>query len=40
MGKLIAFHGDNKIKDFYVNRVREHQENDEIVKGQYWENGK
>jgi hypothetical protein len=38
--KLIAFHGDPKIKDEYLARVRQHRAADELVKGQYWENGK
>ena len=38
--KLIAFHGDPKIKQKYVDRVRAHSEADEIIKGRYWENGK
>lgn len=35
-----AFHGDLKIKEKYVNRVLAHFEADEIIKGEYWENGR
>jgi hypothetical protein len=38
--KLIAFHGDPRIKETYLARVRQHRAADELVKGQYWENGK
>lgn len=37
---MIAFHGDEKIKQKYLDRVRAHKEADEIIKGKYWENGK
>lgn len=37
---LLSFHSDPKIKAKYLKRVREHELNDEIVKGVYWENGK
>jgi hypothetical protein len=37
---MLTFHGDPKIKEFYVNRVSAHYDADEIVKGKYWENGK
>ena len=40
METLIAFHGDKKIKAKYLKRIRAHAKADEIVKGQYWENGK
>jgi hypothetical protein len=40
MKKLIAFHGSQEIKDKYIARVKAHQEADQIIKGQYWENGK
>ena len=36
MTKLISFHGDPKIKQRYLDRVRAHYEADEIVRGQYW----
>lgn len=35
-----AFLDDSKVKTKYVKRVREHYKADEIVKGQYWQNGK
>lgn len=38
--KLLAFHGDKKIKHKYLSRVRQHRLEDEIIKGTYWENGK
>jgi hypothetical protein len=38
--KLIAFHGDIKIKQKYVARVKRHYELDEIIQGTYWQNGK
>ena len=37
---LKAFHGDIKVKEKYLNRVRAHRAADEIIKGYYWENGK
>lgn len=40
MKKLLAFHGDVKIKEKYLTRVRAHRAEDELVKGQYWEDGK
>lgn len=35
-----AFHGDPKIKQFYLERVRNHRLNDELIKGKYWEDGR
>ena len=35
-----AFHGDPKVKEKYLGRVKDHREADEIVKGQYWGDGK
>lgn len=35
-----AFHGDPKIKAKYLTRLTAHYNADEIVQGQYWENGK
>ena len=35
-----AFHNDPSIKGKYITRLNEHYKADEIVKGQYWENGK
>ena len=40
MTKLLAFHGDAAIKKKYLARVRAHAKADQIIKGQYWENGK
>jgi hypothetical protein len=37
---IVAFHGDESIKLKYLVRVRAHRLADQIVKGQYWENGK
>jgi len=37
---MIAFHGKPETKQFYLGRVLEHQQADEIVKGTYWEDGK
>ena len=38
--KLIAFHGDEKIKRKYLARVKSHRDADEIIKGQYWQEGR
>jgi len=35
-----AFHNKPEIKEEYLARVRAHAAADEIVKGQYWENGR
>jgi len=35
-----TFHGDPQIKEKYLARVRAHRAADEIVKGQYWQEGK
>lgn len=37
---MIAFHGDFKLKEKILKRLRDHYEADEIIKGQYWEGGK
>lgn len=37
---MIAFLGNQEVKDLYLNRVRAHQFADELAKGKYWENGK
>ena len=37
---MLAFHGKQEIKDFYISRVNAHRLADEIVKGVYWEKGK
>lgn len=38
--QLISFHGKQSIKDKYIARVKAHAEDDEIIKGKYWEDGK
>jgi hypothetical protein len=38
--KLVAFHGEDSIKAKYLKRLEEHRLADQIVKGQYWEEGK
>ena len=38
--KLIAFHGQQGIKDQYLGRVKAHRKADEIIHGTYWEDGK
>ena len=35
-----AFHGDPEVKEKYVGRVQAHRKADQIVQGQYWEDGK
>lgn len=37
---MIAFHGSSEIKNKYLERVKEHQRLDEIVKGVYFRDGK
>jgi hypothetical protein len=37
---MLAFHSDPAVKKKYLARVRAHQKADELVKGQYWENGR
>jgi hypothetical protein len=37
---LIAYHNDKAIKSAILKQLRAHAEADEIVKGQYWEDGK
>jgi hypothetical protein len=37
---MLSFHSDPAIKSHYLARVAGHADADEIVKGQYWENGK
>jgi hypothetical protein len=36
----LAYHNDPAIKDAILAQLRAHYEADEIIKGQYWENGK
>jgi hypothetical protein len=40
MNQILAFHNDKKVRSKYINRVKAHQEADEIIKGKYWEKGK
>ena len=35
-----AFHNDPSVKEYYFNRLNEHYKADEIIQGNYWENGK
>ena len=35
-----AFHNDPINKEYYIIRVQAHYQADEIIQGQYWENGK
>ena len=35
-----AFHNNPSIKEKYITRVQEHYQADQIIKGQYWEDGK
>lgn len=37
---MLAYHGNPKIKAQYLDRIRAHAAADEIIKGQYWKNGK
>lgn len=37
---MLAFFNDNSLKQEYINRVRLHEINDEIIQGTYWENGR
>jgi hypothetical protein len=37
---LISFHGDPEIKNAHTAQLKAHHDADEIVQGQYWENGK
>lgn len=38
--KLVAYFNNPKIKEKYLKRVRAHAKADEIIKGQYWGDGK
>ena len=40
MKTLLAYHGQQAVKDKYVARVKAHGIADEIVRGRYWERGK
>ena len=35
-----AFHNNPSIKEKYITRLQAHYQADEIIKGQYWQNGK
>lgn len=37
---MIAYHGDSKIKETYLQRVRAHRAADELIHGQYWTGSK
>jgi len=37
---MISFHGDSKIKEKYLARVKRHREADNLVRGIGWENGR
>jgi len=37
---LLAFHNNSQVKEFYLNRVRHHRVQDEIIQGTYWKEGK
>src|SRR5438270_5254012 len=37
---MIAFHGNQGLKEKYVARVKMHAAADEIVRGYYWQHGK
>lgn len=38
--KMIAFHGKQETKDFYISRVKKHREMDNLIQGQGWGAGK
>lgn len=37
---MLAYHNNQAIKATYLARVRAHRKADELIKGQYWKNGK
>ena len=37
---LVAYHGKESVKNFYLDRVKAHEAADEIIHGRYWENGR
>ena len=37
---MLAYHNDQNLKADILKQLRAHKKADEIVKGQYWENGK
>lgn len=38
--ELRAFHGDRRLKDKYLKRVKRHRLADQLIKGIYWEDGR
>jgi hypothetical protein len=40
MNTLVAYHGNQSEKDAILAQLAEHRAHDQIVKGQYWEDGK
>lgn len=38
--KMRAYHGQNNVKEEFLDRVKAHRKADEIVQRSYWENGK
>src|SRR3982751_3087847 len=36
----LSYHGDAAVKEKYVSRVKAHYDADDIIQGEYWENGK
>ena len=38
--KMVAYHGQQEIKDKYLARVRAHREADNLIQGTGWEDGK
>lgn len=37
---MLTFNNDPKVKDFYIDRLKAHQQADEIIQGTGWEKGK
>jgi hypothetical protein len=37
---MLSFHNKPELKEFYLQRVKNHHAADEIIKGKYWEAGK
>ena len=37
---MLAYHNDPQLKKEILEQLQRHYDADEIVKGQYWENGK
>ena len=40
MNQLIAFHNKQEEKEALLKQLQEHYDQDEVIKGQYWEDGK